>query len=177
MQDLPPELANMPPEFLQMIQKLEDDMKASGIDPEKMAQDPEALGQMLQQMMGGEGAMENVMSQMMSKDVLAEPMKQLEKLYPPWFGTHASELSKDELARYKKQYKIVQRLVQQFENEPDDSEKISQMMQEMHDCGQVRSLAVHPLFRYNGRKRALLCSAVVRRAFAILQPLWSIQYG
>ena len=74
MQDLPPELANMPPEFLQMIQKLEDDMKASGIDPEKMAQDPEALGQMLQQMMGGEGAMENVMSQMMSKDVLAEPM-------------------------------------------------------------------------------------------------------
>jgi len=142
MQDLPPELANMPPEFLQMIQKLEDDMKASGIDPEKIAQDPEAMGQMLQQMMGGEGAMQDVMSQMMSKDVLGEPMKQLEKLYPPWFGTHASELSKDELARYKKQYKIVQKLVQQFDNEPDDSEKISQLMQEMHDCGQVRSLTV-----------------------------------
>jgi peroxin-19 len=139
MQDLPPELANMPPEFMAMIQKLEDDMKASGIDPEKMAQDPEAMGQMLQQMMGGEGAMQDVMSQMMSKDVLSEPMKQLEKLYPPWFGTHASELSKDELARYKKQYKIVQKLVQQFENEPDNAEKISQMMQEMHDCGQVRS--------------------------------------
>lgn len=144
-----------------MIQKLEDDMKASGIDPEKMAQDPEALAQMLQQMMGGEGAMENVMSQMMSKEVLAEPMKQLEKLYPPWFGTHASELSKDELARYKKQYKIVQKLVQQFDNEPDDSEKISQLMQEMHDCGQVRALAVHSSFRYKGGKYLPLGSAMV----------------
>ena len=137
----------MPPEFMQMIQKLEDDMKASGIDPEKMAQDPEAMGQMLQQMMGGEGAMQDVVSQMMSKEVLAEPMKQLEKLYPPWFGTHASELSKDELARYKKQYKVVQKLVQQFENEPEDSDKIQQLMQEMHDCGQVRTFTARPVSR------------------------------
>jgi len=96
------------------------------------------MGQMLQQMMGGEGAMENVMSQMMSKDVLSEPMKQLEQLYPPWFGTHASDLSKEELARYKKQYKVVQKLVNQFENEPDNPDRVSALMQEMHDCGQVR---------------------------------------
>ena len=128
----------MPPEFMAMVQKLEEDMKAQGVDPEKLAEDPEAMGQMLQQMMGGEGAMENVMSQMMSKDVLSEPMKQLEQLYPPWFGTHASDLSKEELARYKKQYKVVQKLVNQFENEPDNPDRVSALMQEMHDCGQVR---------------------------------------
>ena len=133
----------MPPEFMAMIQNLEQNLKAQGVDPEKLAEDPEGLGKIMEQMMGGGGggggdmqnAMQNMMQQMMGKDVLAEPMKQLKELYPPWFANHGAAQSTADLKRYKAQYKLVQQMCNHFDNESDDPEKISELMQQMQEHG------------------------------------------
>jgi peroxin-19 len=144
MANLPPEMADMPPEFMAMIRNIEENLKEQGVDPEKLAEDPEGLGKLMEQMMGGgggsggaemQGMMQNMMEQMMSKDVLSEPMKQMKDLYPPWFAAHGAEQSPDELKRYKSQYKIVTKLVKLFDSASCDPSKISDMMQEMQALG------------------------------------------
>ena len=130
----------MPPEFMDMMKNLEDNLKAQGVDPEKLAEDPEGLGKMLEQMMGGSGAemqgmMQSMMQSMMSAEVLAEPIKKLKDLFPPWFAKNADGLSEDELRNYKAQYKVVQKLVAHFESEPTNVEKTGQLMQELQELG------------------------------------------
>jgi peroxin-19 len=138
-QESVPDMPDMPAEFMDMIKNLEENMKAQGVDPDKLAEDPEGLAKMMEHMMGGapemQGMMQNVMQQMMSKDLLFEPMKQLKDLYPPWFAEHGSDHSPAQLKSYKQQYKIVQKLVHHFENEPDDPEKVGELMQQMQDLG------------------------------------------
>lgn len=90
--------------------------------------------------------MDTMMQQLLSKEVLYEPMKEIGDRYPEWLESHKSELSSEDTARYTRQYDFIKQLCHAYETTPDDFKKILDLMQNMQECGQpppdiVRELA------------------------------------
>ncbi|KAL6952705.1 hypothetical protein U1Q18_019387 [Sarracenia purpurea var. burkii] len=83
-----------------------------------------------------ESIVETMMQQLLSKEILHEPMKEIGERYPKWLEEHKSKLSKDEYERYSHQYALIKDLVQAYETEPDNFNKIVELMQKMQECGQ-----------------------------------------
>jgi len=93
-----------------------------------------------------QGLMDTMMRQLLSKEVLYEPMKEIGDRYPEWLESHKSDLSSEDTARYKRQYDFIKQLCYVYETTPDDFQKVVDLMQNMQDCGQpppdiVRELA------------------------------------
>ncbi|GAQ80592.1 peroxin 19 family protein [Klebsormidium nitens] len=108
-----------------------------GMDPGGAENLDELMAQ-LQQMAGGEdmqSLMDNMMKQLLSKDVLYEPMKEIGRRYPTWLQENDAKLSTEDKARYGKQYQYIQRLLHVYENDPDNFEQVTALMQEMQECG------------------------------------------
>ncbi|KAF9353303.1 Peroxisome chaperone and import receptor [Mortierella sp. AD094] len=106
------------------------------------------MAEMMRQMEGmAEGGdfqnvLEGMMEQLMSKDILYEPMLDLKQKYPDWLANNKEKLSAEEYARYEKQYGYVKQIVEFFDR-PDFDDKsdtqaksIIDLMQGMQDCGQ-----------------------------------------
>lgn len=90
--------------------------------------------------------METMMQQLLSKEILYEPMKEIGGKYPNWLEEHKSALSDEEFKRYSHQYELIKDLNEVYENEPDNFNKIVDLMQRMQECGQppndiIRDLA------------------------------------
>ncbi|KAK4483607.1 hypothetical protein RD792_010806 [Penstemon davidsonii] len=83
-----------------------------------------------------ESIVETMMQQLLSKDILYEPMKEIGERYPKWLEENKSKLSDEEYARYSKQYDSIKDLNQVYETEPDNFNKIVELMQKMQECGQ-----------------------------------------
>ncbi|KAF8952434.1 Peroxisome chaperone and import receptor [Haplosporangium bisporale] len=116
----------------------------------KVAEDSEEalMAEMMKQMEGmAEGGdfqnvLEGMMEQLMSKDILYEPMFDLQQKYPQWLKDNKDKISESEYARYEKQYGFVNEIVAFFDK-PDFDDKnetqnksIIDLMQGMQDCGQ-----------------------------------------
>jgi len=80
---------------------------------------------------GGDGAgseagmaklLEGMMGQLMSKDILYEPMKDLNEKYPPWLATHKEKLPQKEFENYSNQYGYVQKIMGKFDDPKYDEE-------------------------------------------------------
>ncbi|CAN1749047.1 Peroxisome biogenesis protein 19-1 [Linum perenne] len=89
---------------------------------------------------------ESMMQQLLSKEILHEPMKEIEGRYPTWLKDHESSLSKEEHERYSKQFELIKVLNDVYENDPNNYTRITDLMQKMQECGQppdeiVRELA------------------------------------
>lgn len=97
----------------------------------------EMLMEMLQSLggaegLGGEGGEEdfntmllNMMTQLVNKDILYEPMKELDQKFPGWMEKNASSVKADDLVRYKEQQRLVREIVARFERKgySDDNEE------------------------------------------------------
>lgn len=83
--------------------------------------------------------MDTMMQQLLSKDILHEPMKEIGARYPKWLEEHESSLNKEEFERYSRQYELIKELNLVYENEPNNSTKIMEIMQKMQECGQPPS--------------------------------------
>ncbi|KAI8082611.1 Pex19 protein [Gilbertella persicaria] len=86
-----------------------------------------------------EGVLEGMMSQLMSKELLYEPMKDLAQKYPTWLEEHKDAAEYD---KYKQQLTICQQIVAKYES-PEFDEKnetqgkeIMDLMTKMQDLGQ-----------------------------------------
>ncbi|CAL1401516.1 unnamed protein product [Linum trigynum] len=93
-----------------------------------------------------ESLVESMMQQLLSKEILHEPMKEIEGRYPTWLKDHETSLSTTEYERYSQQYELIKVLNQVYENDPNNYTKITDLMQKMQECGQppdeiVRELA------------------------------------
>eukprot|EP00879_Flechtneria_rotunda_P001187 GHRR01001334.1.p1 GENE.GHRR01001334.1~~GHRR01001334.1.p1 ORF type:complete len:365 (+),score=176.34 GHRR01001334.1:151-1245(+) len=82
-----------------------------------------------------------VMQHLLSKEVLYQPMKEIMEKYPPWLnqqaaGRHSSQVSAEDLDRYRQQYACITRVCEAFETEPDNTAKIMALLQEMQACGE-----------------------------------------
>ncbi|KAJ9079683.1 Peroxisome chaperone and import receptor [Entomophthora muscae] len=118
---------------------------------------PEALMEQLMRQMEGlsdspdfEKAIEGMMGQIMTKDLLYEPMKDLTDKYPEWLALNKEKISADDYALYSQQQKIVSEVVESFEKQSTDDKgevieceensklqkRVMQLMQEMQELGQ-----------------------------------------
>ncbi|XP_061341085.1 peroxisome biogenesis protein 19-2-like [Gastrolobium bilobum] len=83
-----------------------------------------------------ESIVETMMQQLLSKDILHEPMKEIGERYPKWLEEHKTSLSKEEYERYSHQYELIRNLNEVYENDPGNFNKIVELMQKMQECGQ-----------------------------------------
>ncbi len=78
---------------------------------------------------------EKLMGEMLSKDFLYEPMKQIAGQYPEWLAKNAGRYSAQEMDNYKKQHALFQRVCTLFENEPNNSKAIMDCLTEIQNYG------------------------------------------
>ncbi|KAG3116922.1 hypothetical protein PI124_g6610 [Phytophthora idaei] len=88
---------------------------------------------------------DGMMQQLLSKDVMYDPMKQICERYPEWLAEKELLLSKEDYERYGKQYQYFQQIVAVYESEPDNYARLSELMQEMQETGQPPSEIVKDL--------------------------------
>ncbi|KAI5060832.1 hypothetical protein GOP47_0023337 [Adiantum capillus-veneris] len=83
-----------------------------------------------------QGIMDTMMQQLLSKEVLHEPMKEFCEKYPNWLEVNKSSLSDEDFRRYSRQYEYIKELCGVYESIPDDFSRIVDIMQNMQTCGQ-----------------------------------------
>ncbi|KAJ4840825.1 hypothetical protein Tsubulata_025608 [Turnera subulata] len=83
-----------------------------------------------------ESIVETMMQQLLSKEILHEPMKEIGERYPKWLEEHKASVSKEYYDRYFRQYELIKNLNNVYENEPNNFTKIVDLMQKMQECGQ-----------------------------------------
>jgi len=85
--------------------------------------------------------LEGMMAQLMSKDILFDPLKELSSKYPDFLKDNVSKLSEEDRGRYEKQANKVKEIVALFEKSdysdenPEDQMQILQLMNEMQSYG------------------------------------------
>ncbi|KAI0777428.1 Pex19-domain-containing protein [Trametes elegans] len=98
-----------------------------------------------------QGLLENMMSQLMSKEVLYEPLKELHDKFPSYLKDNASTLSAEDKKRYDSQSKVVTQIVTIFEDpsytddDPQKGLRVVELMQEMQDYGSPPAEIMGPL--------------------------------
>nr|XP_016502706.1 PREDICTED: peroxisome biogenesis protein 19-2-like [Nicotiana tabacum] len=92
-----------------------------------------------------ESIVETMMQQLLSKEILYEPMREIGERYPKWLEDNKSKLSSEEYERYRHQYELIRDLNKVYETEPSNFNKIVELMQKMQECGQPPNDIVHEL--------------------------------
>lgn len=114
--------------FQETIRKTMERMQASeGKASAAAADDSEdILAELMKQMgsgaLGGEGSEEDfskmllgMMEQLTNKEILYEPMKELNDKFPAWMESNIATTSKEDLKRYEEQQRVVKEIVARFE--------------------------------------------------------------
>jgi peroxin-19 len=116
------------------------------------ADQDDLLAQMLKEMesggFGGEGNDEDfskilmgMMEQLTNKDILYEPMKELDDKFPKWMQDNKEKVAKEDLTRYEEQQTLVREITARFERQgySDDNAQdrayIVERMQKMQAAG------------------------------------------
>jgi peroxin-19 len=92
---------------------------------------------------GGQGGgtddfMNGMMEQLLSKELMYEPMKQVTQKFPSWLETKKDELSPEEWDQRNRQYSCFQRLIEAYEGDESghQTSKLLDLMQEVQEYGQ-----------------------------------------
>lgn len=141
--------------FQETIRRTMERMQASGEQATAAAAADEAgsddfMAELLRQMQagGGEGGLEGsdeefskmlmgMMEQLTNKDILYEPMKELNDKFPEWMETNREKISEEDRKRYELQQGFVREIVAKFEessysdSNPADREYIVDRMQKV----------------------------------------------
>ncbi|KAL3907110.1 MAG: hypothetical protein SGILL_009004 [Bacillariaceae sp.] len=82
--------------------------------------------------------MDGMMEQLLSKEVMYEPVKQVTEKFPGWLESHKEDLSQEECETRNKQFKVFQELVKVYEDESGNSktERLMDLMQQVQEHGQ-----------------------------------------
>ena len=114
---------------------------------EATLEDADQLNQLMKELEGMlqtgdlDSLMGGLLDQIMTKELLHEPMKELSLKYPSWFKHHKDSLDASDLQKYTRQFDIVQEIVAIYdatptnETSPEDSKKVVDLMQEMQSLG------------------------------------------
>ena len=68
---------------------------------------------------------DGVMRQLLSKDLMYDPTKQICEKFPEWLSTHRRSLSEAEYNNYGKQYQSFQKILAVYDTEPDNYPRYS----------------------------------------------------
>ena len=88
--------------------------------------------------LGTDNFMEGMMEQLLSKELMYEPMKQVTEKFPSWLASKKDELSPEEWDQRHRQYDCFRRLVQSYEDDEEGQQtaKILEIMEEVQEYGQ-----------------------------------------
>jgi len=125
--------------FQETIKKTMERMQASGDQATAAAAEDNSddlLAEMMKAMgaggMDGEGSEEDfskmllgMMEQLTNKEILYEPMKELDDKYPAWLEKNSASVPADDLKRYKEQQVFVREIVARFEQKTYKDENAS----------------------------------------------------
>ena len=75
------------------------------------------------------------MGQLLSKEVMLEPMQHLHAELPRYLAEKGDSLSPADLHRFRKQEQIIGQILAAYDAEPSDPDKVAALMQEMQQCG------------------------------------------
>ena len=79
---------------------------------------------------------DNVMKQLLDRDIMYEPMKEVCTRFPKYLAEHKDRLSPEEYTRYGTQYQYFQRIVHVYETEPNNFDRLMELMQDIQEYGQ-----------------------------------------
>ncbi|KAF9448086.1 hypothetical protein P691DRAFT_775685 [Macrolepiota fuliginosa MF-IS2] len=97
------------------------------------------------------GFLENMMGQLMSKDVLYEPLKELADNFPGYLSNPPKPFEPAEKTRYEKQFAYVKQIIEVFErpnysdSDPEANKTIMSLMGEMQSFGSPPAEIMGPL--------------------------------
>ncbi|KAF2471612.1 Pex19-domain-containing protein [Lindgomyces ingoldianus] len=141
--------------FQETIRKTMERMQESGDQASAAAataDENDILAQMLKEMenggFGGEGSDDDfskilmgMMEQLTNKEILYEPMKELNDKFPKWMEENKTKVTKEDLKRYEEQQLLVREITTRFEKKgysdgnTSDREYIVERMQKMQSAG------------------------------------------
>ncbi|KAG8449966.1 hypothetical protein GDO86_016593 [Hymenochirus boettgeri] len=129
-------------ETLSGLAKNADDLQNSSLTEEELSKAMEGLGM---DEMDGEGnilpLMQNIMQNLLSKEVLYPSLKEITDKYPEWLRTHRESLAPEEYHKYEEQHVLMDKICRHFETElPGDSEStrfeaVMNLMQQLQELG------------------------------------------
>lgn len=95
------------------------------------------------------------MKQLLSRDLMYEPLKQICDKFPEWLALHRESLSQEEYVNHGLQYQTFQKLLAVYDTEPDNFPRIMELMFDMQNFGQppadiIKDLAPGLNFDENG---------------------------
>lgn len=145
-----PEIGEMDADIAANLQALSgvagENMPGMGLEASKME---EAGGDMMQNMMKEfeklaekkdfDSVMASMMKQLLSKEIMYEPIKEITEKYPDWLAENERKLEPAEYEKYGKQYQYMQKIVAVFETEPDNFDRLTMLLMEMQQYGQPPS--------------------------------------
>jgi len=79
---------------------------------------------------------DGVMKQLLDKELMYGPMKEVCQRFPSWLASNKDELSHKEYERYGQQYQYFQRIVRVYETEPENFDRLMELMQDIQEYGQ-----------------------------------------
>mmetsp|Transcript_4348 Transcript_4348/g.4781 ORF Transcript_4348/g.4781 Transcript_4348/m.4781 type:complete len:273 (-) Transcript_4348:66-884(-) len=82
-----------------------------------------------------QGVMQNMMQQLMSKDILQEPLKELGNKYPEYLKANKDKLTAEEYSSYEKQFEVLQEILAAYDNNAEFDD-IMGLLQKMQSHGQ-----------------------------------------
>lgn len=130
------------------VSKILDEMAKAGASSEGTeAAQVEGMGEeMMEDMMkefekmGEKGDADDVidgmMRQLLSKELMYEPMKQVTERFPRWLAESKEHLSDEDYNRYGHQYQYFQRIVRVYDTDPDNFPRLMELMQDIQEYGQ-----------------------------------------
>lgn len=78
---------------------------------------------------------DGVMRQLLSRDLMYEPLQQICDKFPEWLATHRDSLSEEEYVNHGLQYQTFQKLLAVYDSEPDNFPRIMELMFDIQNFG------------------------------------------
>eukprot|EP01084_Bolivina_argentea_P186904 322064_1 len=88
---------------------------------------------------------DDIMEQLLSRDLMYEPLKELYKAYPEWLALNKEKISLDDYERYGKQYQTLQHILAVYDTEPDNFPRLFELMKDLQGNGNLPSDIVENL--------------------------------
>lgn len=127
--------------------------------------DPSAMEKLMEQFENNkefQAAMEGMVQQLIAKDTLYDPMKELRERvctfvltpplimtqYPVWLKENEKKLAVEDYQRYIKQYECVQKICTSYEKNGEDYQEVIALMQEVGYHNTAVTINIHSVFRW-----------------------------
>ncbi|KAL8928348.1 MAG: hypothetical protein Q9172_000940 [Xanthocarpia lactea] len=138
--------------ILRTMQRMQDSGDKAHAEAVAGEDSEDILAQMLKEMQNGDSSasasepelskmLMTMMEQLTNKEILYDPMKELNDKFPNWISNNKASVQADDLLRYEKQQRLIAEIVGKFEEttyadtNAKDREYIVERMQEMQAAG------------------------------------------